>query len=65
MEKEKEIVAWVGLDWADQQHEICLQKVGEESVHARIAGHASTRTTQLCNRSQEALSLDEIERIQI
>jgi len=39
MEKEKEIVAWVGLDWADQQHEICLQKVGEESVQCLTLKH--------------------------
>ena len=23
-----EVVAWIGLDWADQRHEICLQAVG-------------------------------------
>lgn len=39
MEQEKEIVAWVGLDWADQQHEICLQKVGEESVQCLTLKH--------------------------
>ena len=32
---------------------------------ARIAGHESTRTTQLYNRVHEELSLDEIERIHI
>ena len=34
-------------------------------VAARIAGHESTRTTQLYNRLQEEISLDEIERIHI
>ena len=32
---------------------------------ARIAGHESTRTTQLYNRTHEELSLDEIDRIHI
>ena len=31
----------------------------------RIAGHESTRTTQLYNRVQDEISLDEIERIHI
>ena len=34
-------------------------------IAARIAGHESTRTTQLYNRVHEELSLDEIERIHI
>jgi len=32
---------------------------------SRIAGHASTRTTQLYNKLPEEISLDEIERIHI
>ena len=32
---------------------------------ARIAGHESTRTTQIYNRLREEISLDEIERIHI
>jgi integrase/recombinase XerD len=32
---------------------------------AAIANHESTRTTQLYNRTDDAISLDEIERIQI
>lgn len=27
-----EVVAWVGLDWADQSHEICLQAVDSPRV---------------------------------
>ena len=42
-----------------------LANGGTIETAARIAGHASTRTTQLYNRAQEQLSLDEIERIQI
>ena len=39
---------------------------GEDlEIAARIAGHESTRTTQLYNRTHEELSLDEIERIHI
>ena len=34
-------------------------------VAARIAGHESTRTTQLYNRVQDEILLDEIERIHI
>lgn len=32
---------------------------------AAIAGHASARTTQLCNRLNDEITLDEIERIRI
>ena len=42
-----------------------LRNGGELEVAARIAGHESTRTTQLYNRLQEEVSLDEIERIRI
>lgn len=30
------IVAWVGLDWADEQHEVPLQAVGSERVEAFV-----------------------------
>ena len=43
----------------------CLRNGGDLKVAARIAGHESTRTTQLYNRLREDLSLDEVERIQI
>ena len=42
-----------------------LRAGGNLETAARIAGHASTRTTQLYNRIDDALSLDEIERIHI
>ena len=42
-----------------------LRNGGNLDVAARIAGHESTRTTQLYNRLQEEMSLDEIERIHI
>lgn len=42
-----------------------LANGGTIETAARIAGHASTRTTQLYNRAREQLRLDEIERIQI
>ena len=42
-----------------------LRNGGDLEVAARIAGHESTRTTQLCNRLNEEISLDEIERIHI
>ena len=42
-----------------------LRNGGDLEVAARIAGHESTRTTQLYNRLREDLSLDEVERIQI
>ncbi len=38
---------------------------GDVETAARIAGHESTRTTQLYNRVQDDVSLDEIERIHI
>ena len=40
-------------------------QVGDLETAARIAGHESTRTTQLYNRVHEELSLDEIERIHL
>ena len=42
-----------------------LRDGGDLEVAARIAGHESTRTTQLYNRVREEISLDEIERIHI
>ena len=42
-----------------------LRNGGDLEVAARIAGHESTRTTQLYNRLPEEISLDEIERIHI
>ena len=62
---------------ADLPREICahsfrgtgiteyLRNGGDLEVAARIAGHESTRTTQLYNRLPEEISLDEIERIHI
>ena len=42
-----------------------LRNGGALEVAARIAGHESTRTTQLYNRLRDEISLDEIERIHI
>ena len=42
-----------------------LRAGGTLETVARIAGHASTRTTQLYNRLPDEVSLDEIERIHI
>ena len=42
-----------------------LRNGGDLEIAARIAGHVSTRTTQLYNRLPEEISLDEIERIHI
>nr|WP_276328241.1 hypothetical protein [Burkholderia multivorans] len=41
-----------------------LQNGGTLENAAAMANHASTRTTQLYDRRRDALSLDEIERIQ-
>lgn len=43
----------------------CESDGGDFEVATRIAGHESTRTTQLYNRVQEEISLDEIELIYI
>jgi len=42
-----------------------LQNGGTLEIAARIAGHESTRTTQLYNRTGDKLALDEIERVRI
>ncbi len=42
-----------------------LRNGGELETAARIAGHESTRTTQIYDRSEQELTLDEIERILI
>lgn len=33
------IVAWIGLDWADQKHHLCLQPVGSEQVETVVLPH--------------------------
>jgi transposase len=30
------IVAWIGLDWADQEHQVCLQAVGSARVEHQV-----------------------------
>ena len=42
-----------------------LRNGGDLETAARIAGHESTRTTQLYNRTADQLTLDEIERVRI
>lgn len=42
-----------------------IRNGGDVETAAHIAGHESTRTTQLYNRVQEDVSLDEIERIRV
>ena len=42
-----------------------LRNGGVQEIVALIAGHESTRTTQLYNRTHEEVSLDEIERLHI
>lgn len=42
-----------------------LRNGGELETAARIAGHDSTRTTQIYDRTSQELTLDEIERILI
>ncbi|MCP4307665.1 MAG: tyrosine-type recombinase/integrase, partial [bacterium] len=42
-----------------------LKNGGDIETAARIAGHESTRTTQLYDRSFQEISLDELERIHI
>ena len=34
---EAPIVAWIGLDWADQEHYICLQAEGCKGVQSIIS----------------------------
>ena len=53
------------LDPTDSYASQFLRNGGDLEVAARIAGHESTRTTQLYNRLPEEISLDEIERIHI
>jgi site-specific recombinase XerD len=42
-----------------------MRNGGDIKVAAKLAGHSSTRTTQLYDRSDDDVSLDEIERIDI
>jgi hypothetical protein len=32
----RSIVAWIGLDWADQKHDVCLQATGSPEVERRV-----------------------------
>ena len=34
-----EFAAWVGIDWADRKHDICLQVAGEEHVEHSVIEH--------------------------
>ena len=38
-QQEAPIVAWIGLDWSDQEHYICLQAEGCEGVQSRVLKH--------------------------
>lgn len=31
-------VVWIGLDWADQQHAVCLQPVGSSQIESTVVG---------------------------
>ena len=44
---------------------IFLENGGTIETAARIAGHESTRTTQLYDHSGDNLTLDEVERIRV
>ena len=33
------IVAWVGLDWADQKHDVCLQAGGSAHLEHTVVEH--------------------------
>ena len=33
------IVAWVGLDWADQKHDVCLQASGSADIECTVVEH--------------------------
>ena len=33
------IVAWIGLDWADQKHDICLQASGSAAIKHLVVEH--------------------------
>jgi len=33
------IVAWIGLDWADQKHDICLQARGSAAIKHLVVEH--------------------------
>ena len=44
---------------------VCLRNGGDLDTAARIAGHESTRTTRLNDRTGDRLTLNEIERVRI
>lgn len=60
------IVAWVGLDWADQQHVICLQAAGSSGLERSVLEHTpealQTWVSQLRQRfaqGQVAIALEQ------
>jgi len=51
-------------DWYESRS-LNIETLEPVAVAAYIAGHESTRTTQLYNRMHEELSFDEIEHVHI
>jgi len=47
--KSSSIVAWIGLDWADQEHQFCLQAVGSTQVeHGVVAQRPEALQDWVC-----------------
>jgi hypothetical protein len=55
------ITAIVGVAWAG----LNLKNGGTLERAATMANHASTRTTQLCDRQPNVVTFDEVERVLI
>ncbi len=39
MREEKTFAAWIGLDWADRQHVVCIREAGTDQVEIRTLEH--------------------------
>ena len=39
MRQEKTFAAWIGIDWADRQHVVCIREAGTDQVEIRTLEH--------------------------
>ena len=45
--------AFVGIDWADRKHDVCLQVAGADSVEASVVEHRPKAIEEWAHRLRE------------
>ena len=59
-----EVAAFVGIDWADRKHDICLQAAGEAKVEHRVIQLRRCRASITVLRKKAAGSFAPVVRVQ-